>query len=93
MYEFTDKKIKEKFKETEYGKKTHKMFLVASLILCVLLVICTILYILNEKEVIYIKDELVNVGKYLLFIVAILACYFDGKRDGAIEMYKSKKKK
>ena len=93
MYELIDKKIKNKFNETKYGKKTNKMFLIASINFVIIILLFATLYYLNLKNAISINDDLINIGKYILFIVAILVCYFDGKRDGAIEMFKNIKKK
>ena len=91
MYEFTEKKLREKFKKTKYGKKTNVM-LYKSLIF----VFSMIVVLLSSILLFYI--ELINKDVFVLiipieiclfFISVITACYFDGKRDGAIEQYKN----
>lgn len=89
MYEFTDKEIRKKFKTTAYGKKVSK-FLYISL---PFEIIACIVMILTYTGVISFKDSELNslfsfLITWIFFLTAIIACYFDGKRDGAIEQYK-----
>jgi len=89
MYEFTDKKIKEEFKKTEYGKKANKMFWI-SVIIYIFVFLTTVfalaMYFLKNIENL---DYSKVIGMAIPFIISmIIACYFDGKRDGAIEQFK-----
>lgn len=93
MYEFTDKKIRDKFKKTAYGKKTNEMLLkslivVASIIVISLLII--LFYIVNIIDLDFFAPT-IGLLVCLFFMSIITACYFDGKRDGAIEQYKRMK--
>ena len=89
MYEFTDKKIKEEFKKTEYGKKTNKIFWI-SVIIYIFVFLTTLFFL----AMYFIKNiENVDYGKVIemsfpFIITMIIACYFDGNRDGAIEQFK-----
>ena len=97
MYEFTNKEIRKKFKETEYGKKTNSWLYtsisVTVFLLCLILIIGSLYYF----NVLKIKEEVIIVIcgflSTLWFISLITTCYFDGKRDGAIEQYKRDLKK
>ena len=85
MYEFTDKKIREKFKKTKYGKQVNKYLYISLgclLIVILAIIICAIL-----------KTPIKDIAALLslpLFISIVFMCYFDGKRDGAIEQFKRK---
>ena len=87
MYEFTDKETRKKFKETEYGKKTNKLLYISA----PFGIIALIFYILITTKVIELGDSMLSFAFGLIFIAVIIMCYFDGKRDGAIEQFKRKK--
>lgn len=97
MYEFSKKEIRSKFKETEYGKKTNKWLYMSlggvGAVVFSSLVIALMIFL----KVIKIDEELftalIGIFNYFLFISLIIACYFDGKRDGAIEQFKQTLKK
>lgn len=88
MYEFTDKEIRTKFKRTKYGKKTNKM-LYTSLVITLLLALPYVLITILD---INIDENLISSLSYLLIVALIVVCYFDGKRDGAIEQFKKNNK-
>lgn len=94
MYEFSSKDIKEKFKKTEYGKKTNKM-LVISIIISVLLFLSSVIayFVISYDKVLLTvtEDMVLNILFGITCISIIITCYFDGKRDGAIGQYKIKK--
>ena len=87
MYEFTDKETRKKFKETEYGKKTNKwLYITVPFGIAAL-----VFYILITIKVIELEGSMLSLAFGLIFIAIIIMCYFDGKRDGAIEQFKRKK--
>lgn len=90
MYEFTDKKIRAKFKKTQYGKKTNEMLYKSLIFVFSMIVIALITLLLYYIDIISkcIFMILVPLFCYLFFVSIIITCYFDGKRDGAIEQYK-----
>lgn len=93
MYEFTDKEIRSKFKKTQYGKKTNKWLYVSIIIACVFFIAYIYLEFFNGFETLKFNNYGIRCFYTLLFIAAIVACYFDGKRDGAIEEFKHNIKK
>jgi len=88
MYEFTDKEIRSKFKRTKYGKKTNKMLYTSLVITLILALPYALITILN----INIDENLISSLSYLLIVALCVVCYFDGKRDGAIEQFKKNNK-
>lgn len=92
MYECTSKEIREKFKETEYGKKTNNWVTLIAIITILILIIGEAFVFLYMKKIINISHDLfiyITGAIGLIFIIlCIVACYFDGKRDGAIEQFK-----
>lgn len=96
MYEISDKEARGRFKKTEYGKKTNKMLYISLAVAGVLFVVSCIVYILmgaGNELLTTTQDMGLNVLFGLTTIAVIIACYFDGKRDGAIEQYKRGSKK
>ena len=96
MYEFSEKEIRTKFKKTKYGKKANKLLYTSIIITVVLLLISCILFIVmgyGEKILTTKQDLILNILFGITAISVILTCYFDGKRDGAIEQYKISIKK
>ena len=90
MYEFSDKEIRKNFKSTEYGKKTNiwlYLFLGIALFFVVLEIL---LYFLSQNEEFVLDQTLKIYLDGLTAISVVTACYFDGKRDGAIEQFKRK---
>lgn len=96
MYEFSDKEARTKFKKTEYGKKTNKMLYI-SLVVALLLFVasCTVFFLMGAgNELLTTTEDMwLNILVGITAISVIIACYFDGKRDGAIEQFKRGKKK
>ena len=97
MYEFSDKEIRRQFKQTEYGKKVNKwlyMSLFSIGVAAIISVIVAIIIAFNfskiDKEFIILIIGFLSVT---FWIALIIACYFDGKRDGAIEQFKLGQKK
>lgn len=90
MYELTDKKIRNKFKKTKYGKKTNEMLYKSLIFVFLMIVICLSIVLMFYIDLIdnCLFMILVPIISCLFFISIITACYFDGKRDGAIEQYK-----
>lgn len=90
MYELTDKKIRTKFKKTKYGKKTNEMLYKSLIFVFSMIVVSllTILFYYIDLISNCVFMILVPIISCLFFISIITACYFDGKRDGAIEQYK-----
>lgn len=96
MYEFSKKEIRKKFKETEYGKKTNRWFYLSLVVTIVLIIVYGVISILACGENINLTTTsqiLLDLLKTLTFISIICMCYFDGKRDGAIEQFKKTSKK
>lgn len=96
MFEFSNKEIRSKFNKTEYGKKINKMLYISLGVAAVLFVAsCVVFFIMGAgNEILTIKqDLLLNILFGVTSIAVIIACYFDGKRDGAIEQYKRSTKK
>ena len=96
MYEFSQKELRAKFRKTEYGRKTNKMLYISLGIAAVLFVVsCVVFFLVGAGNDILTttEDMWLNVLFGLTAIAVIIACYFDGKRDGAIEQFKRSKKK
>lgn len=96
MYEFEKKELRKEFKETEYGKKTNKMLytsiIVGLVIFGVVSFVLGFLDGLDLCETLFIRELLSNILSPLFFVIAVVVCYFDGKRDGAITQYKKSRK-
>ena len=92
MYEFTKKEIRKQFKETEYGKKTNRWLYITAVIALVILIFGEVLSILYITNILKIDENCfltcISIIIPVFFLTAIIACYFDGKRDGAIEQFK-----
>ena len=92
MYEFTKKEIRKQFRETEYGKKTNIWLYTTAIIALLVLIIGETLGILYFTKVLKIEESCfyscLGIIIPVFFITSIIACYFDGKRDGAIEQFK-----
>lgn len=96
MYEFSEKEIRTKFKETEYGKKLNKMLLISAIVSGVLFLgSCVAFFLMGAgRELLTVKEDmLLNILFGITAISVIISCYFDGKRDGAIAQYKLSLKK
>lgn len=93
MYEFTDKKIREKFKKTVYGKKVNDMLLKSLITMTSIIVVGLLCFLFHIIELISTDIFVPTIAllSFLLFMSIITVCYFDGKRDGAIEQYKRMK--
>ena len=95
MYEFSNKEIKEKFKKTQYGKKTNKMLIVSIIASSLLFLFSVISYFVIAHDKILLtaaEDIFLNILFGITCVSIIITCYFDGKRHGAIEQYKTTKK-
>lgn len=91
MYEFSSKEVKTKFKKTEYGKKLNKMLLICVIVSGILFFGSCIAFIFigaGSQLLSTTEDMLLNVLFGITAISVVITCYFDGKRDGAIEQYK-----
>lgn len=97
MYEFTKKEIRKQFKETEYGKKTNRWLYTSAILALLVFIVGEIISILYFTKTIKLDDECfyscLEIILPIFFITSIIACYFDGKRDGAIEQFKRDLKK
>jgi flagellar basal body-associated protein FliL len=96
MYEFSEKEVRIKFKKTEYGKKTNKMLYISLIIALVFFIASCIAFFLMGagSEILSTTEDMwLNILFGLTAIAVIIACYFDGKRDGAIEQFKISIKK
>lgn len=82
MYEFSKKEVRKKFVETEYGKKVNTWLYISGVIAVFFLVFSILSRIVSFSETII---EIIDIG---FFISAVFVCYFDGKRDGAMEQFK-----
>lgn len=90
MYEFSSKKDREEFKKTSYGKKTNLWLILAIAIsVPILLLIFAILFFVDISE---LSTGFLKVIQILIMVSIAIIGYFDGKRDGAIEQFKSSKK-
>jgi len=90
MYEFTNKEIRIRFKETEFGKKLNKRLLISAVISGGLFLISFIMFFFMTvgEESLTIKENIIlNILFAITIISIIISCYFDGKRDGAIKQY------
>ena len=91
MYELINKEIRNKFKKTKYGKKVNKMFTIS---IVIALLFCFVWGFVNgfiygaELELTNTQENLLNLLSILTVIALTIGCYFDGKRDGAIEQFK-----
>ena len=95
MYEFNKREIRKKFKETEYGKKTNRWLYISIIITIIFVIVYGFLCILSCRENIELNitsQILLDILKTLTLISVICMCYFDGKRDGAIEQFKKNRK-
>ena len=96
MYEFSDKEIRAKFRKTEYGKKTNKMLYISLAVALILFIASCVIYFLmgaGNELLTTTEDMWLNTLFGITAIAVIIACYFDGKRDGAIEQFKKGNKK
>lgn len=96
MYEFSEKDIRNKFKKTKYGKKINKMLYISLGVSLILFIVsCVIYFFMGSSDGLStsIKDAWLNILFGITSISVIISCYFDGKRDGAIEQYKISIKK
>ena len=97
MYEFSSKEIRKKFKETEYGKKTNRWFyislglVIATFFMGFVFALLLAFKLINADSEILVPFTSILSGIFCIFVV--ISCYFDGKRDGAIEQFKSTLKK
>ena len=89
MYEISDKKLRDEFKKTEYGRKTN-IWLYFTLPLGV---IALVFLILTSFGVVTFTQEQLDIIYPLGIVFVSLSCYFDGKRDGAFEQFRRSKKK
>lgn len=91
MYEFSEKDIRNKFKKTKYGKKTNKMLYISLGVSLILFIVsCVVFFLIGSGDELLTsaEDAWLNIIFGITSISVILSCYFDGKRDGAIEQYK-----
>ena len=96
MYEYSKKEARNKFKKTEYGKKTNKMLYISLIIALVFFIAsCIVFFLMGAgSEILSTKEDMwLNILFGATAISVIIACYFDGKRDGAIEQFKRSMKK
>ena len=96
MYEFSDKEARSKFKKTEYGKKTNKMLYISLAIALILFIVsCVVFFLMGAgNEILSTTEDMwLNILFGITAISVVIACYFDGKRDGAIEQFKRSTKK
>ena len=84
MFEFSDKSTKNKFNKTDYGKKVSKLLYMSVISSLILIIVCFISFFIMSSELSIIKILLLG----CTCISIIISCYFDGKRDGAIEQFK-----
>ena len=86
LYEFTKKELRKEFKKTEYGKKVN-IWLYISLVINIFIYILDILFFfifLDSENITTLFPVMITIS----FISSVICCYFDGKRDGAIEQFK-----
>ena len=92
MYEFSSKEIRAKFKETEYGKKTNKLLYTFLTITLSILVLPFVFGFLSGAEIINLSEKTIDlvltIADGIFYVFLFITCYFDGKRDGAIEQFK-----
>ena len=96
MYEFSDQEFRNKFKKTEYGKKTNKMLYISLIIALILFIASCVAFFLmgaGSEILTTIEDMWLNILFGITAVAVIIACYFDGKRDGAIEQFKRSSKR
>ena len=90
MYEFSDKEIRAKFRKIEYGKKVNKMLYISLAVALILFIASCVIYFLmgaGNELLTTTEDMWLNILFGITAIAVIIACYFDGKRDGAIEQF------
>ena len=95
MYEYIDKKTRDKFKKTKLGRKYNLYLLCSGSISIIFFLSLFIIDIIFGGDIDSFSEF--QWGCYvfngLIFIVSLLiSCYFDGKRDGAIAQYALKEK-
>ncbi len=97
MYEFGNKEDKKRFLKTKYGKKVNKMFRIAVIVSIVNILLVIVAYVVSLKNMIDTSSSeynlLFNIALCIGSVSIVIACYFDGKRDGAFEQFKLLDKK
>lgn len=83
MYELSKKEVRKKFRETEYGRKTNIWLYISGILTLILFII-----LILPSKVISLSEDFYHVLDCLFMVSLIVTCYFDGKRDGAIEQFK-----
>ena len=97
-YEFSKKEIRKSFKENAYGKRVHMRFIVGTAVFIISLIISITMYFSMAAQydynifVVLEKEVGVFCSVVITFLLLILDCYLDGKRDGAISMFEKLKK-
>ena len=92
MDEFIRRKIDKKLKINEYIIKSNKWLGLSSFITIVLIVLYIFICIsisINDVTLTSTNDMLLMVLNAMTLISALLSCYLWGKRNGAIEQFKS----
>lgn len=89
MYEFSKKEVRKVFKETEYGKKVNTWLYISFAIALPFF----ILFIISNFDLVSFSKDTKEMIDSAFLVFAVVACYFDGKRDGAIEQFKRNMKK
>ena len=96
MYEFNSKETREKFKNTELGKKYNNYLLISGIVsVCAFILMLIGEITIGGKELAEVSQAQCTfvVGTLFLFVLSgMLTCYFDGKRDGAITEFALREK-
>ena len=94
MYEFTKKEIRNRFKRTKIGKTINKALLISFVLLMISSFALGVVegYIEGSEETISKSLETTRIICLLLtFIFYSMTIYIDGRRDGAIDQFKTQK--
>ena len=94
MYEFTKKEIRNRFKRTKIGKAINNALLISFVLLMISSFAFGIVegYIESSEETISRSLEISRMICLLLtFIFYSMTIYVDGRRDGAIDQFKTQK--
>jgi len=85
-------KLEEKFRKTEYGKKLYKQAMLFTIIFVSLIIVelgLETFNIYSENEITLLLSDVLDLATWLLFGISL---YFDGKYEGASDIYKKRLK-
>ena len=93
-YEFSTKETRKDFRSTDLGKQLNIQVYISNVIAALSVIITVFMYFnaasAHDNKFFATLEN--NTGVFVMMIISFLliisACYFDGKRDGAITQFK-----